>query len=121
MNVCSGSIFIDLNLMDHSETIGELAKITDEGLFERLATAVLRQAHPALYSRLSHPGINPAGKTRRSPVDAIAFVTSENPPRMVIAHHTTAGPTQAKPWTSRKHSTQTKILQVKKRSRHWQK
>ena len=76
--------------MEHSETIRALAKITDEGLFERLATAVLRQADPALYATLSHPGMNPAGKTKRSPVDGIGFATSENPPRMVIAHHTIA-------------------------------
>jgi hypothetical protein len=77
--------------MDHSETIRALAEIPEEGLFERLATSVLRQADPSLYAKLSHPGMNPAGKTRRSPVDGIGFVTSENPPRMVIAHHTTAG------------------------------
>lgn len=76
--------------MDHSETIGALARVTDEGLFERLATAVLRQAEPGLYANLSHPGMNPAGKTRRSPVDGIGFVISQNPPHMVVAHHTIA-------------------------------
>ncbi len=76
-------------LTDHSETIRALADITDEGLFERLATDVLRQAEPHLYGNLSTPGINPAGKTKRSPVDGIGFVTSENS-RMVTAHHTTS-------------------------------
>lgn len=76
--------------MDHSETIGALAKITDEGLFERLATAVLRQAEPGLYAKLSHPGMNPAGRTKPSPVDGIGFVTSDDLPHMVIAHHTIA-------------------------------
>jgi hypothetical protein len=73
--------------MDHSETIRALAQITDQGLFERLATAVLRQAEPSLYGNLSHPGMTPTGKTRRSPVDGIAFVLGAHPPHMVVAHH----------------------------------
>lgn len=74
---------------DHSETTRRLAAITDAGRFERLATAVLRQANPGLYGNLSHPGMNPSGKTVKSPVDGIAFVPEANPPHMVIAHHTT--------------------------------
>src|SRR4029077_13978288 len=72
---------------DHSETIRALSQISDEGLFERLATAVLRQAAPSLYGNLTHPGMNPDGKTVRSPVDGIAFVKDENPSHMVTAHH----------------------------------
>jgi hypothetical protein len=73
--------------MDHRDTISALASITDTGLFERLATAVLRQAAPSLYGNLTHPGMNTAGRTRRSPVDGIAFVSDSKPPHMVIAHH----------------------------------
>jgi len=72
---------------DHSETVRALSQITDAGLFERLATAVLRQAVPALYGNLTHPGMNVDGKTVRSPVDGIAFVRGEYPPHMVAAHH----------------------------------
>src|SRR6266571_3421072 len=74
-------------MTDHGETIRALSKITDAGLFERLATAVLRAAAPALYSNLTHPGMNPDGKTVKSPVDGIAFVAQAVPPHMVIAHH----------------------------------
>lgn len=71
----------------HSETIRALSEITDVGLFERLATAVLRQAVPALYGNLTHPGMNVDGKTVKSPVDGIAFVPGEHSLHMVAAHH----------------------------------
>jgi hypothetical protein len=74
-------------MTDHGETIRALSKITDAGLFERLATAVLRTGAPALYSNLTHPGMNADGKTVKSPVDGIAFVARAVPPHMVIAHH----------------------------------
>lgn len=71
----------------HSDTTRALSQITDAGLFERLATAVLRQAAPALYGNLTHPGMNADGKTVRAPVDGIAFVPGADPPHMVAAHH----------------------------------
>ena len=74
-------------MIDPNQTIRALSQITDEGLFERLATAVLRQAVPALYGNLTHPGMNTDGKTVKSPVDGIAFVKGEDPPHMVTAHH----------------------------------
>ncbi len=73
--------------MDSGETIRLLASITDEGVFERLATAVLRKADP-LYARVSHPGVNAEGKTVKSPVDGIAFVPGAVPPHMIVIHHT---------------------------------
>lgn len=76
-----------LSITGHSETIRALSQITDAGLFERLATAVLRQAVPALYGNLTHPGMNVDGKTVKSPVDGIAFVAGEHPLHMVAAHH----------------------------------
>jgi hypothetical protein len=74
-------------MIDPNQTIRALSQITDEGLFERVATAVLRQAVPALYGNLTHPGMNTDGKTVKSPVDGIAFVKGEDPPHMVTAHH----------------------------------
>ena len=74
-------------MTDHSETTRQLSQITDAGLFERLATAVLRHAVPALYGNLTHPGLNADGKTVKSPVDGIAFVSGAHPSQMVIAHH----------------------------------
>lgn len=74
--------------METGETIRLLASITDEGVFERLATAVLRKADP-LYALVSHPGVNAEGKTVKSPVDGIAFVPGAVPPHMIVIHHTT--------------------------------
>jgi hypothetical protein len=73
-------------MVDHNETIRAISQISDAALFERLATAVLRQAVPALYGNLIHTGMN-TGKTVKSPVDGIAFVRGEDPSHMVIAHH----------------------------------
>ncbi len=64
-----------------------LEGLTDEGLFEKLAAAVLRDADPT-YRMLAHPGVNADGKTVRSPVDGIGFVQGAKPPHMVIVHHT---------------------------------
>ena len=65
-----------------------LAAITDHGFFERLATAVLREADPR-YRLLSHTGVNTDGKTVSSPVDGITFVEGASPPHMIVVHHTT--------------------------------
>jgi hypothetical protein len=53
--------------MSTEKTVQALAAITDEGLFERLAMAVLREANPT-YRSLVHPGVNVAGKTVKSPL-----------------------------------------------------
>lgn len=73
--------------MGHGETNALLEAITDEGLFERLATAVLRESD-ADYRLLAHTGLNAAGKTVKSPVDGIAFVPGAVPPHMIAVHHT---------------------------------
>lgn len=70
-------------------TAHALSQISDAGLFEALATAVLREANPALYSNLTHPGLNARGKTKKAPVDGLAFVLEANPRHMVAVHHTT--------------------------------
>ncbi len=64
-----------------------LAEMTDEGLFERLATAILREADPT-YHALVHSGVNLAGKTIKSPLDGICFVPGADPPHMIAVHHT---------------------------------
>jgi len=75
--------------MAPKDTIRKLSEMTDEAEFERLATAILREAEPQ-YASLLHPGVNPAGKTVKSPVDGISFVPGAEPPHMMMAHHTTA-------------------------------
>lgn len=71
-------------------TSKNITDLTDAGLFERLATAVVRAAD-ARYASLAHPGVNTEGKTIKSPVDGIAFVPSANPPHMIAVHHTISG------------------------------
>lgn len=66
-------------------TEAALAKITDDGLFERLAAAVLR-LEPA-YAALAHPGVNEGGKTVKAPLDGIAIV--DNGGLLLAVHHTT--------------------------------
>lgn len=73
--------------MTDSQTARKLADMTDEGRFERLATAVLRACSPD-YAALLHTGINADGKTVKAPVDGFAFVPGVTPPHMVAAHHT---------------------------------
>ena len=68
-----------------TQTIQALAAITDEGLFERIATAVLRLVPD--YEGIAHTGINADGKTRKSPVDGLRFI-GEGGSRLIIAHHT---------------------------------
>ncbi len=64
-----------------------LATIRDPALFERLATAILREANPN-YISLVHSGMNVAGKTIKSPVDGICFIPNVDPPHMIVVHHT---------------------------------
>src|ERR1017187_6714305 len=68
-------------VMTSSQTAKELAKITDEGRFEQLATAVLRRADP-LYRNLCHVGVNAAGPTRNSRLVALCFGPGAASPRM---------------------------------------
>ena len=71
-----------------TETQRKLDQITDPGLFEQLATAILREADWR-NQHLVHTGTNLDGKTVRSPVDGITFLGQTNPPRMIAVHHTT--------------------------------
>ncbi|MCU4578440.1 ATP-binding protein [Acinetobacter courvalinii] len=72
-----------------NETNIALANITDAGLFERLASDVLRFAEPEIYKSISHQGMNPQGKTIKAPLDNVgwSYVNGEN--RVVAVAHTT--------------------------------
>ena len=64
-----------------------LGSITDEGLFERLATTILREAEP-LYAPLIQTGVNVHGKTVKAPLDGFCFVPGAQPPHLIVVHHT---------------------------------
>ena len=70
-----------------SETQKRIAQITDAGLFERLATAVLRDADERC-RLIVHSGVNLDGKTVKGALDGINFVPEREPPHMVAVHHT---------------------------------
>jgi hypothetical protein len=72
--------------MAQESTIRKLADLTDAGVFERLATAILRSDYR--YTSLTHPGINADGKTVKSPLDGITFLLGSSPPQMIAVHHT---------------------------------
>ena len=74
--------------MNANRTIQALASITDEGLFERLATTILR-ADNSLYKPLVQTGVNADGKTVKAPLDGICFVPGAEPPHLIAVHHTT--------------------------------
>ncbi|WP_426440086.1 hypothetical protein [Bradyrhizobium genosp. P] len=73
---------------DSSSTRVRLAEITDEGRFESLAAAVLRQAEPS-YRHLIETGTNAQGKPIASPVDGLMLVPHSSPPHLICFHHTT--------------------------------
>ena len=72
-----------------NSTIRKLAEIADPALFERLATDVLRTCKPSLYEFLSHPGVNPDGKTVKAPIDGIGWVRNSGGDRVIGAAHST--------------------------------
>jgi hypothetical protein len=74
--------------MSANQTIQALSTITDVGLFEQLATAILRESNP-IYASLVHSGVNIKGKTVKSPLDGICFDQNADPPHMFAFHHTT--------------------------------
>ncbi|MGX9728806.1 MAG: hypothetical protein ACTFAK_16280 [Candidatus Electronema sp. VV] len=75
--------------MTAENTAKILSAITDAGLFERLATAILREAKSE-YRSLAHPGVNADGKTVKSRLDGICFVQGADPPHMIAVQHTIA-------------------------------
>ncbi|MEW8492480.1 MAG: hypothetical protein AB2604_01645 [Candidatus Thiodiazotropha taylori] len=72
-----------------SQTRERLSDITDEGLFERLATGVLRIAEPVFHG-IVETGTNVRGQTITDPADGILYTTADNGKKLaIIAHHTT--------------------------------
>ena len=81
--------------MNVNRTLQALSSITDEGLFERLATTVLREAEPR-YASLVQTGVNADGRTVKAPSDGICFVPGANPPHLIVVHHTITAPKSLK-------------------------
>ncbi len=73
-----------------TDTIKQLAAITDAAQFERIATSVLRAARPSLYANLSHQGVNTDGKTVKAPLDNVGWVRIDEESMLVAAAHTIA-------------------------------
>lgn len=71
--------------MTTAETIEAM---TDAGLFEVLATKVLRHIDSD-YERVEHIGVNAAGKTIKGSVDGFTLVPGTSPPRYVMAAFST--------------------------------
>lgn len=72
-----------------NETNSALANITDAGLFERLASDVLRFAEPEIYKSISHQGMNPQGKTIKAPLDNVGWCYVNGEAKVVAVAHTT--------------------------------
>lgn len=100
-----------------TDTIQQLATITDAAQFERIATSVLRSANPRLYANLSHQGVNTDGKTVKAPLDNMGWVRVDGEPMFVAGAHTTASrddlerkwlhdPATVKPRSASKKTTQ---------------
>ena len=68
--------------MDEGRTRKMLAEIADAGLFEALASAVLRQEDPRC-RRLVETGTNVGGKTVNAIVDGIQFIDDNGERHMV--------------------------------------
>ena len=72
-----------------NDTRQRLAEITDAGRFEELATAVLREADEHC-RRVAHVGVNAEGKTIKSPVDGIVYISVAGERHLLAVHHTTS-------------------------------
>lgn len=70
-------------------TARRLAEMSDVAAFERLAAAILRAANPNSYANLSHPGVQPGGKTVKGSFDNIGWLQSAEGAHFVCAAHTT--------------------------------
>lgn len=72
----------------NTETAKALDKITDRGLFEQIATSILKIANPN-YICLNDTGININGETRKAPIDASGKVFYSDPPHYIYVEYTT--------------------------------
>ena len=85
---------------DGVSTRKRLERMTDSGLFERLANAVLREVEPEC-RRLVETGVNEKGRTISGALDGVAYVERDGVRRMVAVHHTTCAKTRLrKKWLS---------------------
>jgi hypothetical protein len=81
-----------------SASATSLESISDDGVFESLATAVLRRTRQDCASVI-HTGVNADGKPVPSPVDGIAIVPGSSPRRFIMLQHTTiARPKLGEKW-----------------------
>jgi hypothetical protein len=81
-------------------TAEQLEAITDRGLFEALATAVLRESDPDC-AALIHTGLNASMETIRAAVDGFVRVPGSIPARYIfVAHSTTDRPGLKTKWLS---------------------
>ena len=69
-------------------TAEALEQVTDRGLFEVLATSVLRKSDPT-YAGIVHVGVNAQGETIVSPIDGLRRVPESSPPHWIYVAHTT--------------------------------
>ena len=98
--------------MEYNDTRWRLDRITDAGLFERLATAVLREQDPRC-RHLAHVGVNAEGRTVKSLSDAVVYISDKGSRRMVAVHHTTCQRDQLRrKWLSKPHGDLPKTLRV---------
>ena len=74
--------------MNVNNTRHRMSQITDPGHFEKLASAVLREADDHC-RRLAHVGVNEEGKTVNAPVDGIVYTSIEGRRHLLAVHHTT--------------------------------
>jgi hypothetical protein len=87
-----------------------LEEITDPGLFEELATAVLRRTIPEARG-LIHVGLNAYGRTIRSPIDGIA-PEGERSGYLLVGHTTTAARDLRKKWLDSDEGDVAKALSI---------
>ncbi len=71
-----------------SQTLQQIATMTDFALFERLAMAVLRYSKPN-YEGMVHTGVNTAGQTVKDPLDGVFARTDSVPPEYILVEQTT--------------------------------
>ena len=98
--------------MDGNDTRRLLDQITDEGLFEELATAVLRKQDPRC-RRLAHVGVNVSGRTVKSRLDGVEYISDQGSLRLMAVHHTTCDRTELRrKWLADPGGDLPKTLQV---------
>ena len=78
-----------MNIISSQLTRETLSNITDEGLFERLATNILRIEKPS-FRGIIETGTNARGQTITDPADGISYVIVNGERWMILVSHTIA-------------------------------